>query len=72
MTDRLILSVHRDGRTRRLQVSLSKLDARGNGHGYRLAGPKFSGSGEPLLECRLGEQDAAEIRRYLDAVFPAS
>jgi hypothetical protein len=70
MTDKLTIGVFRDGVTRRLQVSISQLAEDGTGHGYRLAGPKFNGTGEKLLERPLDERDAAEIRRYLDAVFP--
>ena len=70
MTDRLTLRVGIDGPTGGVQVSLSQLDEHGAGHGYRLAGPKFTGSGEVLVSRDLDERDAEEIRRYLDAVFP--
>jgi hypothetical protein len=70
MTDRLIMEVTRDGWTDGLQMSISQLDENGAGHGYRIAGPKFNGSGEVLLKRELDERDAAEIRAYLDAVFP--
>jgi hypothetical protein len=70
MGDRLVLQVSRDGHTDRLQLAISKLDENGAGNGYRLAGPKFNGSGKTLLSRTLDEDDAAEIRRYLDAVFP--
>lgn len=72
MTDRLTLRVGIDGPTGGIQVSLSQLDEHGTGHGYRLAGPKFTGSGEVLVSRDLTEADAAEIRRYLDAVFPVT
>jgi hypothetical protein len=71
VSDRLVLQVSRDGHTDGLQLSISKLDENDAGNGYRLAGPKFTGSGEVLLSRTLDERDAAEIRRYLDAVFPA-
>ena len=51
-------------------MSINQLAGDGTGHGYRLAGPKFNGTGETLLERPLDERDAAEIRRYLDAMFP--
>ena len=70
MTDRLVMQVSRDGLTDRLQLAISKLDENDAGNGYRLAGPKFNGSGEVLLSRTLDERDAAEIRGYLDAVFP--
>ena len=55
---------------RLLQLSINQTDENGTGDGYRLAGPKFNGSGEVLLTRHLDDRDAAEIRRYLDAVFP--
>lgn len=67
---RITLEVSRDGWTDRLQLSISQLDDEGRGHGYRLAGPKFNGSGEALLKRELDQRDADEIRAYLDAVFP--
>ena len=68
----LTLDVTRDGWTDGIQLSISKRDETGLGDGYRLAGPKFNGSSEPLLSKTLDERDAAEIRRYLDAVFPVA
>jgi hypothetical protein len=53
-----------------LQLSISKRDETGLGSGYRIAGPKFDGTGETLLSAELSREDAAEIRRYLDAVYP--
>ena len=70
MADKLTLEVTRDGWTKGIQLSINQLDEEGLGHGYRLAGPKFNGSGETLLTRTLDERDAEEIRRYLDAVFP--
>lgn len=55
------LEVSRDGLTDRLQLSIN-LKGR---HGYRLAGPKFSGSSVTLLEYELTARDVAEIRSYL-------
>jgi hypothetical protein len=58
---------------RPLQVSINKLDADGGGHGYRIAGPKFTLSGSRLLRrVKLDPHAAAEIRRYLDLVEPAA
>ena len=72
MSDRLELAVERDSWTSRLQLSISKLDEHGAGDGYRIAGPKFNGSSKPVLTAKLTERDAAEIRSYLDAVFPVA
>lgn len=68
--DRLTIEVHRDGVSGKLQVGIHRTDENGAGHGYRLAGPKFSGTGETLLSATLDERDAEEIRRYLDVAFP--
>lgn len=70
MTDRIVIEVGKDGWTGALQLSISRLDENGVGHGRRLAGPKFNGSTKPLLSRELDERDADEIRAYLDAVFP--
>lgn len=68
--DRLIIEVDRDGWTGSLQVQIARLDADDTGDGYRLAGPKYNGSGERLLRAELDQRDANEIRSYLDAMFP--
>ena len=70
MTDRLTIEVHRDGLTGKLQLAIHQTDENGAGNGYRLAGPKFNGTGETVLTATLDADDAAEIRRYLDAAFP--
>jgi hypothetical protein len=54
-----------------LQLSIGKRDEQGLYDGYRIAGPKFDGTGETILRAELSRADAAEIRRYLDAVYPA-
>ncbi len=57
----VLISVHRDGVTGSIQLSI------GNAHGgYRIAGPKFNGTGRLLLEHMVTERDAQEIRSYLD------
>jgi hypothetical protein len=54
---------------RPIQVSINKLDADGGGHGYRIAGPKFTLNGARLLRrVKLDARSAAEIRRYLDRI----
>jgi hypothetical protein len=70
MSDQLSMYVGQDGATGRLQLAIRKTDESGAGHGYRIAGPKFTGTGSVLLEHKLNADDADEIRRYLDAVFP--
>ena len=61
MKEDIRIEVYRDGWTDHLQVSI------GNGsHGYRIAGPKFNGSGKKLLSRILSERDVKEIREYLD------
>jgi hypothetical protein len=71
MPDKLILGVYRNGAAHNaLQLAIKRVDERGAGDGYRLAGPSFAGTSQKLLEHALSEEDAAEIRRYLDAVFP--
>lgn len=69
-TAKVTIEVSRDGWTGRLQLSINETDESGAGTGYRLAGPKFNGSGETLLTATLDERDAAEIRSHLDRVFP--
>jgi len=54
-----------------IQVSINQQHADGGGHGFRIAGPKFTLSGARLLRrVKLDAHDAAEIRRYLDLVDP--
>lgn len=60
-----LLSIYKDGWTGGIQLSIG--DKNG---GYRIAGPKFNGSGKPILEYRLTDRDAKEIRYYLDRAFP--
>ena len=60
-----ILGVYKDGWTKGTQVSI------GDGStGYRLYGTKFNGSSSVILEVKISESDAEEIRRYLDAAYP--
>lgn len=65
-SDRVFLHVDRDGLTGRLQLGISVEDERGAGHGYRIAGPKYSGTGTNVLRAALDERDIAQIRSYLD------
>lgn len=53
-----------------LQVSISELDEKGTGHGYRLYGAKFCACcwRERLVDKVLDKRDADEIRSYIDKV----
>lgn len=59
------INVDRDLLTQGIQISIG--DESG---GYRLSGPKYSGNSVPIVSHILNEQDAIEIRRYLDKAFP--
>lgn len=64
------IGLYRDGLTKGLQMSIDYADENGDGHGYRLAGPKFSGSSSRIFVHRLSSSDADRIRQYLDLEFP--
>ena len=70
MSDHCELHVDRDGLTGSLQLGISIVDEEGAGGGYRIAGPKYSGSGSNVLRHVLDQRDADEIRRHLDRIFP--
>lgn len=72
MTGHIYMNVDQDGITGGLQLSIGAYDETGAGHGYRIAGPRYSGTGRKLLKRRLTERDAQEIRAYLDQEFPVS
>ena len=57
------IEVYKDGWTNKLQVCIG--DENG---GYRLAGPKFNGSGKLLVSQELDKIDAEKIRNYLDKI----
>lgn len=60
------LSVSKDGWTGGIQLSICDE----SGSGFRIHGPKFNGSGKNLVDHKLTQRDADEIRRYLDRAFP--
>lgn len=60
----IYLSIDRRG-DGQLQLSIGKQDADGGGIGYRIAGPKYDGSGKTLLRHFITERDVDEIRAYL-------
>lgn len=68
---RLCISVDQDGLTKGYQIAIEERDAKGNGTGTRLAGPKYSGTGRNIMRAYLDERAANDIRRYLDEHFPA-
>ncbi|MFJ2676339.1 hypothetical protein [Streptomyces sp. NPDC087525] len=70
MTDRIEITVDRDGWTNGLQINIVRVDDNATGWGYRLAGPKYNGSSKNLIRRELDERDAKEIRAMLDKVFP--
>lgn len=50
------------------RMSIGADDEKGNGDGYRLAGPKFCGCcpGKTVIRAVLGDRDIEQIRHYLD------
>jgi hypothetical protein len=67
--DKVTISVDQDGcyGNKGYQVNLGKVDAQGNGHGYRLLGPKYGGCDKQrnLATAVLDERDAREIFSYI-------
>lgn len=62
----IYISVDQQGE--QLQVSINAREPDGRRHGYRIAGPKYDGSGKTLLTHRITASDANEIRSYLAAI----
>lgn len=52
------------------QVSIGVFDQDGKGSGYRLLGPKYTGTSRSVARARLNLRDAIAIRGALDQVFP--
>ena len=52
------------------RMSINAYEANDSGHGYRLAGRKYDGTGSRVVVADLSQRDADEIRKYLDLVFP--
>lgn len=48
-----------------LQISIGVQGDDGNGHGFRIAGPKYDGRGTTLLKHFLSDRDKREIAEYL-------
>lgn len=68
MSDRITLNIDKDRLTGGVQVSINVTRPNGAGHGYRILGPKYSGSSEPIAQTTLTARDAEMIRKYLDKV----
>lgn len=49
------------------QLAIEEVDEHGNGHGYRIFGPKFIDDSVPLVSHTVSERDAKEISDYLAA-----
>jgi hypothetical protein len=62
------IDLDRDGWTGQLQLSINATDENGSGHGYRIFGPKYNGSGHGITRVVLDRRDADEIRAYLDQI----
>lgn len=52
-----------------LQLSVNEVDERGSGGGYRIFGPKFSGTSTVLRSYVVDERDAREVIRYMQRVL---
>ena len=66
---KVTIEVSRDGWTGGIQCSINEMDESGGGHGYRIGGPKFNGSGEVLACWTVDRRDAEEIMAYLRKVI---
>ena len=65
---KIYISVDKRSYDGALQVSIGKSDDDGGGHGYRIAGPKYDGSGKQLLCHTLTQRDKEEIISYLNEI----
>lgn len=68
----MTIEIDRDGWTNNIQVNISKTDASGCGHGYRLAGPKYNGSSTQLWSHPLTPDDATMALALLAGVDKAA
>lgn len=50
------------------QLSISEIDEKGLGSGYRILGPKFTGSSRRIHKVRVDPRMARSIRTYLDKI----
>lgn len=71
MTDKLTIAAYRCNANGGTQVTIEQTNDEGQGWGRRLAGPKHYNLGtQTLVKADLDADDAREIRRMLDEVFP--
>jgi hypothetical protein len=64
----IYISVDRRTYDGTLQISIGQQDDDGGGHGYRIAGPKYDGSGKTLLRHVITARDKEQIISYLRQV----
>ncbi len=65
-TPKTYLALYQDGWTKGYQLAMEDE----TGSGFRLAGPKFNGSGKIIQRCEIDARAADEIRTYLDRSHP--
>jgi hypothetical protein len=68
MNKTVTLSVDQRARDGALQLAINVEDADGGSIGYRIAGPKYDGSGKTLLRHVITEADKAAIMSALRGV----
>jgi len=68
MSERAVLGIYEC--RGHFQVSIEVLDENDTGWGSRIYGPKFDGTGKPVLVFDLAEAEARAIRQVLDRVHP--
>ncbi len=66
LPERVTLSLDRTGKS--YQLSINAIDTDYYGHGYRLMGPKYTGSSSQIKEVTLDQRDVREIVSYLRRV----
>lgn len=71
MTGKLTIAAYKTNATGGTQIVIEQTNEEGRGWGRRLAGPKHYNLGtQTLVKADLDADDAREIRRMLDEVFP--
>jgi hypothetical protein len=68
MSETVSISAWLDQATGLYQLDIGVQDENGYGHGFRLSGPKFSGSSKLLVSAKIGKREADEIKEYLEMV----
>ena len=62
----IFISLGMEGLTGGYQLSINEVDKNGDGTGYRLAGPKFSGCGHEIMKTRIDKRAAKELIKYAE------